>query len=169
VIESEGLRATGISGSDFERQAVAQTPLGRTGRPQDIAPAVVFLASAESAFITGETLSITGGYDELSTSSRRRGTPPGGGLPVGLQTPTVCSMRSLTFRMTDSGSGSQQATERPFSMEPTGLGPDSGVLRSHRHAQVGRCTLPASVRNPAGDVTEAGYAPGPPWVTWHGV
>jgi 3-oxoacyl-[acyl-carrier protein] reductase len=61
VIETEGLHATGISGSDFEKQAVAQTPLGRIGRPQDIAPAVVFLASAESAYITGETLYISGG------------------------------------------------------------------------------------------------------------
>jgi 3-oxoacyl-[acyl-carrier protein] reductase len=61
VIETEGLHATGISGSDFEKQAVAQTPLGRIGQPQDIAPAVVFLASAESAYITGETLAIAGG------------------------------------------------------------------------------------------------------------
>jgi 3-oxoacyl-[acyl-carrier protein] reductase len=61
VIETEGLHATGISGSDFEKQAVAQTPLGRVGRPQDIAPAVVFLASAESAYITGEALTISGG------------------------------------------------------------------------------------------------------------
>ncbi len=61
VIETEGLHAAGISGSDFQKQAEAQTPLGRIGRPEDIAPAVVFLASAESAFITGETLSISGG------------------------------------------------------------------------------------------------------------
>jgi 3-oxoacyl-[acyl-carrier protein] reductase len=61
VIETEGLHTTGISGSDFEKQAVAQTPLGRTGQPQDIGPAVVFLASVESAFITGEILTIAGG------------------------------------------------------------------------------------------------------------
>src|SRR6201982_239898 len=61
VIETEGLHATGISGSDFERQAVAQTPLGRISRPQDIAPAVVFLASPESAWITGENLYVSGG------------------------------------------------------------------------------------------------------------
>jgi 3-oxoacyl-[acyl-carrier protein] reductase len=61
VTETEGLQVTGISGSDFEWQAAAQTPLGRTGQPQDIAPAVVFLASAESAWITGETLSVSGG------------------------------------------------------------------------------------------------------------
>ncbi len=61
VIETEGLHATGISGSDFERQAQAQTPLGRIGQPRDIAPAVVFLASPESSFITGEILYVTGG------------------------------------------------------------------------------------------------------------
>jgi 3-oxoacyl-[acyl-carrier protein] reductase len=61
VVETEGLHATGISGSDFERQAVAQAPLGRIGQPQDIAPAVVFLASADSAWITGEILYISGG------------------------------------------------------------------------------------------------------------
>jgi 3-oxoacyl-[acyl-carrier protein] reductase len=61
VIETEGLHATGISGSDFEKQAVARTPLGRIGQPLDIAPAVVFLASAESAYISGEILGIGGG------------------------------------------------------------------------------------------------------------
>jgi 3-oxoacyl-[acyl-carrier protein] reductase len=61
VIETEGLHTTGISGSDFEKQAVAHTPLGRIGQPQDIAPAVVFLASPESAYIAGETLYVSGG------------------------------------------------------------------------------------------------------------
>jgi 3-oxoacyl-[acyl-carrier protein] reductase len=61
VIETEGLHAAGISGSDFQKQVEAQAPLGRIGRPQDIAPAVVFLASAESAYITGEALYISGG------------------------------------------------------------------------------------------------------------
>jgi 3-oxoacyl-[acyl-carrier protein] reductase len=61
VIETEGLHATGIAGSAFEKQAAAQAPLRRIGQPQDIAPAVVFLVSAESGFITGETLSISGG------------------------------------------------------------------------------------------------------------
>jgi len=39
----------------------AQTPLGRLGQPQDVAPAVVFLASPAAAWITGETLTIAGG------------------------------------------------------------------------------------------------------------
>jgi 3-oxoacyl-[acyl-carrier protein] reductase len=61
VIETEGLHAAGIPGSDFQKQMEAQTPLGRLGRPEDVAPAVVFLASAESAYTTGETLYISGG------------------------------------------------------------------------------------------------------------
>jgi 3-oxoacyl-[acyl-carrier protein] reductase len=61
VIETEGLHAAGISGSDFQKQVEAQTPLGRIGRPQDIAPAVVFLASSESGWITGENLYVSGG------------------------------------------------------------------------------------------------------------
>jgi len=61
VTETEGLRAAGISGSDFQRQLEAQTPLGRIGQPQDIAPAVVFLASSESDWITGENLYVSGG------------------------------------------------------------------------------------------------------------
>jgi len=40
---------------------VAQTPLGRMGQPRDIAPAAVFLASSDAAWITGETLRLAGG------------------------------------------------------------------------------------------------------------
>jgi 3-oxoacyl-[acyl-carrier protein] reductase len=61
VVETEGLHAAGITGSDFQRQVEAQTPLGRISRPQDIAPAVVFLASPDSAWITGENLYVSGG------------------------------------------------------------------------------------------------------------
>jgi 3-oxoacyl-[acyl-carrier protein] reductase len=61
MIETEGLHAAGISGSDLRKQVEAQTPLGRIGQPQDIAPAVVFLASPDSGWTTGETLYISGG------------------------------------------------------------------------------------------------------------
>ncbi|MEZ5090030.1 MAG: glucose 1-dehydrogenase [Micropruina sp.] len=37
------------------------TPLGRAGQPAELAPAYVFLASAESSYVIGETLSVTGG------------------------------------------------------------------------------------------------------------
>jgi 3-oxoacyl-[acyl-carrier protein] reductase len=60
-VETEGFHAGGFSGTDFEKQMVAQTPLGRMGQPRDIAPAVVFLASSDAAWITGETLRVAGG------------------------------------------------------------------------------------------------------------
>jgi 3-oxoacyl-[acyl-carrier protein] reductase len=61
MVETEGVHAAGIAESDFRKQTEAQTPLGRIGQPQDIAPAAVFLASSDSAWITGESFYITGG------------------------------------------------------------------------------------------------------------
>jgi 3-oxoacyl-[acyl-carrier protein] reductase len=61
VIETEGTHAAGVIGSDFEKQFVALTPLGRTGQPDDIAPVAVFLASDESRWVTGDTLVVSGG------------------------------------------------------------------------------------------------------------
>ena len=61
MVETEGVHAAGIAGSDMQKQVEAQTPLGRIGQPQDIASAAVFLASPDSAWITGETLVIAGG------------------------------------------------------------------------------------------------------------
>jgi len=45
----------------MRKQVEAQTPLGRIGQPQDIAGAAVFLASSDAAWLTGETLTISGG------------------------------------------------------------------------------------------------------------
>jgi 3-oxoacyl-[acyl-carrier protein] reductase len=61
MIETEGLHAAGITDSDFRKQTEAQTPLGRIGQPEDIAPMAAFLASSDSAWITGESFYITGG------------------------------------------------------------------------------------------------------------
>jgi 3-oxoacyl-[acyl-carrier protein] reductase len=61
MVETEGWRAAGIADSDFHKQVEAQTPLGRIGQPQDVAPAAVFLASSDSAWVTGETFYIAGG------------------------------------------------------------------------------------------------------------
>ena len=61
MVETEGFHALGIPGSDFEKQGIAQTPLGRVGQPQDIAPTVSFLASSDSAWVTGELLRVAGG------------------------------------------------------------------------------------------------------------
>lgn len=61
MVDTEGVRAAGFAESDFRKQLEAQTPLGRIGQPHDIAPAAVFLASPDAAWITGETLVIAGG------------------------------------------------------------------------------------------------------------
>ncbi len=62
MVETEGVHAAGFIESDFRRQIEAQTPLGRIGQPGDIGPAAVFLASADSGWITGETLHIAGDF-----------------------------------------------------------------------------------------------------------
>lgn len=61
MVETEGTHAAGIEESDSKKHVQAQTPLGRLGQPDDIAGAVVFLASADSSWISGETLVIAGG------------------------------------------------------------------------------------------------------------
>jgi 3-oxoacyl-[acyl-carrier protein] reductase len=61
MVDTEGVRSAGIAESDFRKQVEAQTPLGRIGQPDDIAPAAVFLASSDSSWITGETFFIAGG------------------------------------------------------------------------------------------------------------
>jgi 3-oxoacyl-[acyl-carrier protein] reductase len=62
MVETEGVHAAGFAESDFRKQIEANTPLGRIGQPRDIAPAAVFLASSDSAWITGETFYISGGH-----------------------------------------------------------------------------------------------------------
>lgn len=61
VVETEGTHSAGITGSDFEKALVAQTPFGRVGQPDEIADVAVFLASKESRWLTGETLLVSGG------------------------------------------------------------------------------------------------------------
>ncbi|MGH6858269.1 MAG: SDR family NAD(P)-dependent oxidoreductase [Methylocella sp.] len=61
VVETEGTRTAGVVGGNFENQFVGMTPLGRIGRPDDIAPVAVFLASDESRWVTGDTLVVSGG------------------------------------------------------------------------------------------------------------
>jgi 3-oxoacyl-[acyl-carrier protein] reductase len=63
LVDTEGTTSAGISASEseFRKHTEATTPLGRIGQPGDIAPAAVFLASADSAWITGETFYISGG------------------------------------------------------------------------------------------------------------
>ena len=61
MIETEGVVSAGFNEGEFRKTIEAQTPLGRIGQPNDIAPAAVFLASSDAKYITGETLRIAGG------------------------------------------------------------------------------------------------------------
>lgn len=58
---TEGTHSGGITGSDMEQGMIAQTPLGRAGRPEDIADVAVFLASDAARWLTGEHLQASGG------------------------------------------------------------------------------------------------------------
>jgi NAD(P)-dependent dehydrogenase (short-subunit alcohol dehydrogenase family) len=51
----------GVIGTDFEKHLISQTPLGRSGQPEDIAPVAVFLSSEAARWITGEILLASGG------------------------------------------------------------------------------------------------------------
>jgi 3-oxoacyl-[acyl-carrier protein] reductase len=61
MVITEGVKTAGFEGTDFQKDIESRTPLGRIGQPEDIAPAAVFFASQDSAWITGETLVIAGG------------------------------------------------------------------------------------------------------------
>ena len=61
-VDTEGARDLGVVGTDFEKQMVARTPLGRFGQPNDIASVAVFLASPASGWMTGETIAVGGGF-----------------------------------------------------------------------------------------------------------
>jgi 3-oxoacyl-[acyl-carrier protein] reductase len=54
-VETEGMHSGGIMGSDFEKEMIASTPLGRFGQPDDIARIAVFLASDDSAWMMRAT------------------------------------------------------------------------------------------------------------------
>lgn len=62
MVETEGVHTAGFDKSDLRKEIESQTPLGRIGQPEDIAPAAIFLASDDASWITGETLFISGGH-----------------------------------------------------------------------------------------------------------
>jgi 3-oxoacyl-[acyl-carrier protein] reductase len=61
MVVTEGAVAGGFTEGDIRKMLETQTPLGRIGKTEDIAPAAVFFASPDSAWISGETLLIAGG------------------------------------------------------------------------------------------------------------
>jgi 3-oxoacyl-[acyl-carrier protein] reductase len=64
LVETEGTTSVGTTADESEvrKQFESQATLGRIGQPRDIAPAAVFLASSDSAWVTGETFYIAGGF-----------------------------------------------------------------------------------------------------------
>jgi 3-oxoacyl-[acyl-carrier protein] reductase len=61
IVETEGTHSGNIIGSEFDAFLVSQTPLGRIGQVDDIAPVAVFLASDDARWVTGETIIVSGG------------------------------------------------------------------------------------------------------------
>lgn len=61
MIETEGTHTGGFLDGDFRKWFETQSPLGRIGQTDDIAPTAVYLASSDSKYLTGEILRVTGG------------------------------------------------------------------------------------------------------------
>jgi 3-oxoacyl-[acyl-carrier protein] reductase len=61
MVETEGVHAAGFIGSDFQKEIESRTPLGRIGQPRDIATVAAFLASDDSAWLSGQTIQAAGG------------------------------------------------------------------------------------------------------------
>ncbi|HEY0686236.1 MAG TPA: glucose 1-dehydrogenase [Steroidobacter sp.] len=61
LIETEGTHTAGVMGSDFQTWNESQTPLGRIGQVEDIAPIVSYLASDDARWVTGEIILAAGG------------------------------------------------------------------------------------------------------------
>jgi len=61
MIETEGVHAAGFIGSDFQKEVVTRTPLGRIGQPGDIATIAAFLASDDATWVNGQTIQAAGG------------------------------------------------------------------------------------------------------------
>jgi 3-oxoacyl-[acyl-carrier protein] reductase len=61
MVITDGVISAGFHESEFRKTFEAQTPLGRVGQTEDIAPAAVFFPSDDSGWVTGETLVIAGG------------------------------------------------------------------------------------------------------------
>jgi 3-oxoacyl-[acyl-carrier protein] reductase len=60
-VVTEGFKSAGVEGSDFEKQMLQSTPLGRLGTPDDVAGVVAFLASDDARWISGSLIQVAGG------------------------------------------------------------------------------------------------------------
>ena len=62
IVVTEGSQAAGFTGGEFETGLIAQTPLGRSGQPDDIGDVAAFLASEDARWLTGEKITASGGF-----------------------------------------------------------------------------------------------------------
>ena len=62
LIETEGVTTAGFHEGDFRKWVETSSPLGRIGQVSDIAPTAVYLASTDAAYVTGESLLVSGGF-----------------------------------------------------------------------------------------------------------
>jgi 3-oxoacyl-[acyl-carrier protein] reductase len=60
-VVTEGFKTSGVEGSDFEKQMLQSTPLGRRGQPEDIAAVAAFLTSDDARWVSGSLLQVAGG------------------------------------------------------------------------------------------------------------
>ena len=61
MVETEGVHSAGFIGSDFHKEVITRTPLGRIGQPGDIATIAAFLASDDATWVNGQTIQAAGG------------------------------------------------------------------------------------------------------------
>jgi 3-oxoacyl-[acyl-carrier protein] reductase len=61
MVETEGVHTAGFIGTDFHKEIITRTPLGRIGQPGDIATIAAFLASDDATWVNGQTIQAAGG------------------------------------------------------------------------------------------------------------
>jgi 3-oxoacyl-[acyl-carrier protein] reductase len=61
MVETEGVHTAGFIGTDFHKEVITRTPLGRIGQPGDIATIAAFLASDDATWVNGQTIQAAGG------------------------------------------------------------------------------------------------------------
>jgi 3-oxoacyl-[acyl-carrier protein] reductase len=62
AVETEGFVSMGATGEEMKKMLLPRVALGRMGQPDDIAKVAVFFASDDSAWVTGESLNVSGGF-----------------------------------------------------------------------------------------------------------
>ena len=61
VDRETGVERLGLQPGEYKQRRAQEIPLGRLGRPEDVAHVVGFLASSKSSYMTGQAINVTGG------------------------------------------------------------------------------------------------------------